>query len=184
MNEKKTYEIEMTESQKDKIQTVLDIFASDIAFGLEFKEVKEVKESENIKKEWPKQKDRYLFFSDSCGHIEYVTWVGNPSDKQRFALGNCFKSREEAEFELERLKVLAEMRKFEEPKDREWDGSVNHHWFIFYDLTLNAIAIDRLYCYKSSDIYFESQEVAEECIKAIGEDRIKKYYLGVMEVEE
>jgi hypothetical protein len=32
---------------------------------------------------------------------------------------------------------------------------------------------------KSGEIYFKSKEDAEACIKSVGEDRIKKFYLRI-----
>ena len=71
------------------------------------------------------------------------------------------------------------MKKFAEPEDREWDGK-NKHWTIF-----SEYGCVYAYYYTSqknlSCIYFESYEKAKECIKVIGEDRIKKFYTGIKE---
>lgn len=85
---------------------------------------------------------------------------------------------EEAEFEAERLKVIAEMREFEESSENKWD-TYNNHYCIYWSYIRNEISIDAYVDYKHDDIYFESKEMAEECIEKVGVDRLKRFYLRV-----
>lgn len=79
---------------------------------------------------FPQSGDTY-FFICSNGKIDCVNY-NNANDfcKNRLSLGNCFKTLEEAAFEVGRLKVLHEMKQFAEPKDYKWDGQ-NSHCYIF-----------------------------------------------------
>ena len=81
-------------------------------------------------------------------------------------------------FAVEKLKVLAEMRKFAEPKDREWDG-FNEHWTIGYDTENGEIFAELYLTYKFNRIYFETKQQAQACVNAVGKERIKRYYLEV-----
>ena len=74
----------------------------------------------------------YLIYSD--GEISHTSYCSEnyPIDRKRLSLGNIFKTREEAEFEVERLKVLHEMKQFEEPKDYEWGDNDNPHYYIYW----------------------------------------------------
>ena len=181
--EKCIFEIEMDQDAKDKIEKFIKAFDIDAHIN----EIEQQEQPED--KEWPQYGDGYYFINSDGnigdGHF-YIS--NNPSGKNRLDIGNCFRTREEAEFEVERLKVLAEMKKFAEPKDRDWDDN-NEHWLIAIN-TNRSIAINTnsggVYytyaaTYKSNAIYFESQERAQECVKAIGADRIKKYYIGIKE---
>lgn len=89
-------------------------------------------------------------------------------------------TKEEAEFEVERLKVIAELKEFAEPDDRKWN-SLDYHCSISYNHNKGGFDIDAWSVMKSDSIHFESKDKAREAIKAVGEDRIKKYYLRVKE---
>lgn len=98
-----------------------------------------------------------------------------------FAIGNHFKTRKEAEFQVERLKVLAEMKRIVAKDDEvAWDAN-KVHWFICYNIRKSEIDVQYYIFYKQDDIYFASEERAYECINTIGEERLKKYYFQVKE---
>lgn len=120
------------------------------------------------------------WFVQSYGAIGTKTWCDDELDCEHLAIGNYFPSIEDCEFEIERLKVLAEMRRYAEPKDREWDGN-NIHWYIYYGSTHNGLITCFSYCAKGNGIYFESEEIAQKVIETVGGERIKKYYCRVGE---
>lgn len=125
--------------------------------------------------------DRYFFLTAS-GMVERGTWTNDSSDFNRQRIGNTFLTVEDAEFAKERLKVIAELKKYAKDfSDEEWANE---------DLPKYRIGFDYKYgCYsyritrqgRGLEIYFESIEKANEAIKAVGEDRMKKYCLGVKE---
>lgn len=173
----KTYSMILTEENKSKVEQFLKLLNIDT----DITECENVLEDESKEKEWPQDGDGY-YFINSVGVIAdgffYTTF--NPYGKNRLDIGNCFKTKEEAEFELERLKVLAEMKKFAEPENRDWDGNIEH-WCIYYECVIDSIKfLCKMEC-KYDGIYFESAEKAQECVKAVGKDRIKKYYLRIKE---
>lgn len=147
-----------------------------------------------IKEEYEKSKDKYeqeeqkedvfpkegekFWLINAYGNIVQCVWTNSVEHRNALAFGNVYKTKEEAEFALEKLKVIAELKKFAEPKDRVWD-EYNKHYYIGWDTDDNKFDIDFYHMYKKSIIYFVSEEKAKEAIKAVGEDRIKKYYLGV-----
>lgn len=125
--------------------------------------------------------DRY-FFLTALGISQGGTLSGDGTGLARRSIGNMFLTIEDAEFAKERLKVIAELKKYaKEFSDEEWmNQSMGKHYIIF-DYEDHAIKIGYLYYLKGNDIYFESEEKAREAIKWVGEDRVKKYYLGVKE---
>lgn len=127
----------------------------------------------------PEIGERY-FYITPIGEI-FCDWNnGLYADNARFSIGNVFKTKEEVEFAVEKLKVLAELKVFAEQKDRKWDGK-NRHWDIVYESTLDRVqTVNWLSC-RTNGIHFESEEKAQQAIDLIGEDRIKKYYLEVEE---
>jgi hypothetical protein len=77
---------------------------------------------------------------------------------------------------------MAELEQYAEPKYRCWNGE-NGHWYITYIVKNEEIKIICAIAYyrKHNDIYFESEKKVREAIKAVGWERIKKYYLEVEE---
>lgn len=159
--------IEKLQKKIDELQKELD----------EFKEQEKKKETERVDVWKPKLGEGYWYI-DSCGYVFYTINAFKQEDKKRFFVGNVFKTREEAEFIVEKLKVLTELRAFAEPKDMEWDGG-RKHWEIVYESTLDRVqTVNWLSC-RTNGIHFETEEKAQKAIDAVGEDRIKKYYLEV-----
>lgn len=132
----------------------------------------------------PKQKtiwelevgDAYNYIS-SDGNIVSSMWVNDICDKNRFAAGNCFLTKEAAQHELERRKIRVKLLSL---GGREYykTNSDNFTFCYCYDTdTLICIPIGfNLY---GVTIYFDEHE---ECIKAmniIGRDKIKKYWFNV-----
>lgn len=125
--------------------------------------------------------DRYFFLTAS-GIVQGATWSNDGSDFNRERIGNTFLTIEDAEFAKERLKVIAELKKYaKEFSDEEGKNMNLPKHYLFYDYEDHVISIGCVYYSKGNGIYFESKEKAQEAIKAVGEDRIKKYYLGVKE---
>lgn len=138
----------------------------------------ELKELEN--KKWkPKDGERYYVIditgvvSDRFNNFITVT-------DSAFAIGNCFKTEEEAEFEVERLKVLEELKEFSyEFSDEEWKNANIDKYYIYYNYYDSFIEIEVDYCWKHDVIYFKTQEDVQKAIDKIGEERLKKYYFKV-----
>lgn len=135
--------------------------------------IEQLKE-EYVKKEFPQEGDRYFFVHDN-GEVVFAVMskYNNRATLERKTIGNVFKTKEDAEFMAERLKVIAELKKFGKPFERREDN-----YYLTYDLDFKIIRIFNSVATKRRDIYFESAEKVKEVIKTVGEDRIKKYYLG------
>lgn len=132
----------------------------------------------------PKYKDKYYFIDDR-GEIIYSFWSGGPDsilmDKDRYDLGNCFKTQEEAEFALERHKVIVELERFAKEYN---DPSEIPTWELRYNRKQKAIHIIDIIEYIDnfvSHIRFTSSNLVYEAIETIGEDRLIKYYFGIQE---
>lgn len=127
----------------------------------------------------PKFGDTYYYIC-VYGEVREDVWTDTEFDKAVYALGNCFESKEKAEFEVERLKVIAELKRFAEEHNEpfDWNDRITVH-YMAYDYLEKKVCIYFTVDIKSNDIYFSSEEIAQQAIKEIGEERIKKYYLGV-----
>lgn len=125
--------------------------------------------------------DEYFFLTES-GIVQGGIWRDDMISLSILSIGNMFLTEEDAEFAIERLNVIAELKEYaKEFSDEEWmNQSIVKHYIIF-DYEDHVINIGYVRFTKVSDIYFESEEKAQEAIEAVGEDRVKKYYLGVKE---
>lgn len=126
---------------------------------------------------WKPKQDENYFMITTDGSI--YCWRGCcGSETYRYKSGNVFRTKAEAEFIAERLKVLAEMR--------EWAGNNYDGAYIYYhrpsDDILTSWGNDSTCCF--GDIHFKCVDDAENCIKAVGKERLKKYYFCVPEVRE
>lgn len=135
-------------------------------------------------KVWNPEENETYYYSYSDGNIEKATCDNLNVDKNRYAIGNCFKTKEEAEFALEKQKVITELKRFaleHNEEDIDWNDSNQRKCFLSYQHDKNIIFIDFYYSVQIYNIYFTSEEIAQAAIKEIGEERLKKYYFEVKE---
>lgn len=139
---------------------------------------------EEKKKYWtPKEKEKYFYIEDCMG-VSDDRNVQAPIDYCRFNIGNYFKTKEEAEHMIEKLKVIHELQKFAYENNEgeiDWKNFNQCKYKIFYDAEDGDLYVDySIQCESEPfNIYFTSFKIAKKAIEAVGEDRIKKYYFNV-----
>lgn len=128
-----------------------------------------------------------FFFVGSAGDVwEKEFTSGNPSDENRFLLGNAFPAREVAEFEVERLKVLHEIKEFIAKNDDgeiNWADSSEFKYGLKYCIEDGEVCTGTFYMYMpyQKEVCASSRNVIDDMIETIGGERIKKYYFGITE---
>ena len=146
----------------------------------EFLAVKARHTEEKKKKTWkPKINERYLFF-DNVASINTEIWTQHRLDEERYSIGNCFKIKEDAEFAVEKLKVITELKRFaEENNPPEFkQNSFNKKWILA--IRLGSDKIESIWVHSIYPmISFATEEIANAAINKVGIDRLKKYYLGI-----
>lgn len=142
------------------------------------------KANKSVEKVWKPEvgEEFYTLFGD--GSIDELTWFNNADIIKRYELGNCFKTEKEAEFALERQKVITELKRYaleQNEKEIDWYDHCVLKYYIQYDYVNNKLNIVSTRYSKSniSSMYFTSDKIAQAAIEAIGEERIKKYYFEV-----
>lgn len=131
----------------------------------------------------PRCEERY-YYIDKLGRVKYYTSVGDEVDKILYEIGNCFKTKEEAEFALERQKVITELKRFaleNNEYELDWNNDNQNKFGIFYDVGEKIIDIDICTVSKRNAVYFSSRKITNKAIATIGEDRLKKYYFEIGE---
>lgn len=138
----------------------------------------------NEPKVWKPKKNEEYYFINTNDCISRDMWDKyNVYGNGRYSIGNCFKTKEEAEFAREKLKVIAELKRFaQEHNEYEIDlkNFSQYKYYIYIDLEDKKFFIS--YNYRTligNNIYFTSEEIAKKAIDAIGADRLKKYYFEV-----
>ena len=140
-----------------------------------FMEFIEDKFPEMIEEEKDGFSDGEEFFSISGDGIVFSSiWENHPIDECRLSIGNAFKTREETEFAIEKLKVIHELEMLGRPFELG-----KHNYFICLEdgKIKGAIAFHCQMCY--FDCHFDSEEEVQQAVEKIAEDRIKRYLFGV-----
>lgn len=119
----------------------------------------------------------------SDGKIFEVKDYGRNSDNFCYQTYNYFKTKKEAEFEIEKRLVYQELKDYALEHN---EGKINFYnqeqdkFYIYYRSNENRLIISYTNTwYDMLGVYFTSKEIAQNAINTIGEDRIKKYLFGV-----
>lgn len=121
---------------------------------------------------WMPNTNEKYYFCDCQGRIYTKIWQDDSGDIDRFYIGNVFKLRSDAEFAVERSRVISEMQ--------AWSGKCCDPYEIIYNYSADMVIPNM-----DSDIFvhgnirFASYDAASNCIKAVGKERLKKYYFGI-----
>ena len=136
--------------------------------------IAELEEQARKEKEFPQGGDKYWHLG-STGEVINTICGGFDFETDRLDIGNVFKTKDEAEFAVEKLKVESELRKFSRPFETTTDN-----FFIVYDKYLESLEIN---CSLKTDIqgviYFDSREDLRRAVESVDRERVKKYIFGV-----
>jgi hypothetical protein len=127
-----------------------------------------------IKDEFPKFGDTYYYIL-SMGIVDWSKWDNCRTDKNRLAFNNCFKTKEEAEFMLERQKVLNDIANYaKEQNDKiDWINYCQNKYYFVYGHNSGRIEINRAYTSQANITYFTSDKIAEKAKELYGNRYIK-----------
>ncbi len=125
-----------------------------------------IKKSNGSKRNlWKPNYGRKYFYINDCGGIMNSEWYDDRIDSEFYKIGNCFKTKEEAELELERIKVKTELRRFSEENNEyeiDWKDKDQEKWCMCYSYYYGNIYFIDAGSYKRNDIYFTSKEIGEQ----------------------
>lgn len=129
---------------------------------------------------WGLQKDDTYYAIDYGDmNVFSLVFCNDEYDLNNRALGNCFLTKEEAEFEIERRKIEMEMLRL---GGRRYLKLLKENYCFCFDSEFSSISCECFSCLGiCSSIYFDSEKEALKALNTIGKDRIKKYIFGVNE---
>lgn len=136
----------------------------------------------SLNKVWKPENDEECFYITSDGDVNSFLYDEDEWCNKTYIIGNCYKTANEAEFTVEKLKVIAELKRYVQQHNTEkidWNDTDQSKCYIYYNNVSKIIDFGFIHSMKSIDIYFTSREIAEQAVKEIGEERIKKYYFEV-----
>ena len=125
---------------------------------------------------WKPEIDEDYWYIDSYGYIKKEKWDSILAENFRFNIGNVFRTEKEAKDEVERRKVLTELKRF----SRNFELYKNNYC-IKYDMISKKIDVYNNYVFTTAELVFETEKDARDAIASVGEERVLKYYLGVNE---
>ena len=136
------------------------------------KELLELKELVKQEQKFPQFGDDY-WYVDSDTDVLDIAWYDGEYDQGRLSIGNVFKTKEEAEFVAEKLRVESELREFSKSFDTD-----SLTFTICFDVEENELYSETRRFMSQGSIYFGWGQ-AEEAMDAVGRERIKKYIFGM-----
>lgn len=145
------------------------------ALETEFNEkIKALKAEAQREDEFPQDGDKYWLIEETLGVSRYA-WAGDDFDNKLLSVGNVFRTKQQAEFAIEKLKVEAELRKHSDV----WNLEKTQYTFSFNweDGRFNVEYPD--YKQYANGYYFDNIIALQDAIETVGKDRIKKYLFGV-----
>lgn len=140
------------------------------------------KANKSKSKVWKPEENKVYYYISWCGEIGFSV-NSTHLDDTCYEIGNAFQTKEEAEEEITRRKIIAKWKRLSieaGEDDNEWDTD-NIHWYCYYSHAFKKPECAYCQNVKDSSVFFPTRESLIEAISIIGEDNVKKYILGIKE---
>lgn len=139
---------------------------------MDFEEIKETKnpyERVSI--------DEAYYFVDEEGRVRYFKDLNDHVDNKQFNSLNYFNNRNYAEYVAFKETLMRKLDRFaweNNEKVIDWyDCSTKY--YIKFEIDIKKFRISRCISFRSNDIYFTSEEIAEKALEEFKDDLIKLY---------
>lgn len=126
----------------------------------------------------PELNERYFLMYDN-GDVKSSCWKDEDIDKERYAMGNVFKTKEKAERKVFEIKLDVKLRDFA-LKNNEWEINWNNlkqkKWYIYCDCKNYELSVGCTYKAKYyRNVYFTSEEICNKAIETFKDDLIRYF---------
>ncbi len=120
-----------------------------------------------------------VYYCINFGHVS--RFINTFGVDDNISTGNYFQSKEEVSFEIERLKILEQLKSYSYSFTcKDWKDEQILKYFIYYNYETGTIEIGFEDNYSTGNmIYFISEKSAKEAIANIGFENLKRYYFLV-----
>lgn len=145
--------------------------------------IKNISEKSRKNVVWKPEMGEYYYCINDDGFVSSNYWANDNVDNNIYEIGNCYETEEDAKFDAECRKVLAELKRYALKHNEFCDNPYTTETSKFYIgcTVYGEIEINEYDDYLEYGVIFSSESVAEEAINVVGKDRIKKYYFGIKE---
>lgn len=133
---------------------------------------------------WKPEENEEYYFNYFDGLTDYYRNEFDNEDTMLMQIGNCYHTREKAEFEANREKYTRLFRQYVEQHSEplDWKNSNEKKYTLYYEYIGKKIKYDNFsVCRYFSTIYASSEEVLKEAVDFVGEENVKKYILEIGE---
>lgn len=128
---------------------------------------------------WKPEKFQEYYYVNSDGFAVVADWSDWSLDNGRFEIGNCFKTKEEAERVVEYLKALAVVRG---DATAEFIKDISN-WYVYYDISHNYLYVSsNSYCLKNGIFGLPYFATKDDALRSI--ELHKKEWLTIFGVKE
>jgi hypothetical protein len=105
------------------------------------------------------------------GSIASQTWSDDTVDNQRLEVGNVFRTKEEAEKEVARRKVMKKLKDLAGGFVPNWRDTVQYKWYVYYSFKGEEFYVNGCsYLNTPMQIYFPTREAAQHAIDVLGDE--------------
>lgn len=140
---------------------------------------KEENKKKETKKRWKPNFGEDYFRIDPFGNITSLKWENDVFDNKYYNARNIYKTKEEAEFEVERRKIMTELQNYADEHNGEIDHPSYALWIAFDEDDMSITVETESYLPPVGAVLFSYGGTAYDAIETIGEDRILKYMFRV-----
>lgn len=134
-------------------------------------------------RQWkPNSHDPY-YYIDSTGSINDTCFIPSGIDIKRFNNYNCFRTKEQAELEVEKILVHRQLEDIARRLDRgikiDWNDEDQLKYSIYFDYYFNRIKVSNSWKHRAQGvIYCLDEKFLDVAIEEIGQERLEKYLKG------
>lgn len=139
----------------------------------------ENKEEETNKRWKPNWGEDYFRIGVDNDDIILLKWENDFFDNKHYNARNIYKTKEEAEFEVERRKIMAELQDYADEHNSEIAHPSDAFWIGFDEDDMSITVDYESYLPPVGTVLFSDEDTACNAVEAIGEDRILKYMFRV-----
>lgn len=130
---------------------------------------------------WKPENGREYYYTTTSCRACNLWWYDTADDEATYSTYNCFKTREEAEQEAEKILIRRQLediaRRLNKGVRLNWDKNEQSKYYI--ELYGNNIITNFFYAHKAQGtVYCLDENFIDVAIQEIGEERLKKYLRG------
>lgn len=134
---------------------------------------------------WKPQDGQVYYYVDGQNDVQSTNYIYSEffnCDKKRCSIYNCFKTKEEAEAEAEKILVRRMLediaKRLNKGQKIDWSDENQYKWYIIYNTTFGFATYSVSENTTQGAVYCLDKSFLDVAIQEIGEERLKKYLRG------